>query len=478
MAMKYKASLKINTYPVLKRNYPLKWNDPFTGGRLFRLILVFAGCLCAASHSYAQKMDSTGNPQYLTLQECIDYSLKHQPALNQSLINIVIARTTNSINLSGWYPQVNATGSLTHYLQLPTSFVNNAGTITKQKTGVINTATPTLTVTQTIFSPTLLYAARSADLYVKQAEQITDSTKIFLVSIVSKSFYNLLLTLAQIDVLKEDTARLNKNLSDTYHQYIGGIVDETDYDEAAISLTNSLAQLKQATETVTPQYAVLKQVMGYPPQANFNVSFDTAQMMKDIAFDTTQLLQYEKRIEFQQLQTAKGLQHQVTAYYKNAFWPTVSAFYNYDYEFQSNQFSSLFSNAYPFSYIGLSFNIPVFTGFARTLNIKKSRLQEQLLDWDEVSLRSEIYSEYTSALANYKSNLFNLSAQQDNVVKSKRVYGIVQLQYQQGIVAYLNVITAESNLIQSEIGYYNALYTLLSSKIDLEKSMGFITVNR
>jgi outer membrane protein TolC len=446
---------------------------------LLRLILFFVVSLGAASHSYAQKTDTTSNPQYLTLQECIDYSLKHQPTLNQSLINVAIARTTNSINLSGWYPQVNAGGSLTHYLQLPTSFVaNSTGGVTKEKTGVINTATPTLTVTQTIFSPTLLYAARSADLYVKQAEQITDSTKIFLVSVVSKSFYNLLLTLAQIDVLKEDTARLNKNLSDTYHQYVGGIVDETDYDEAAISLTNSLVQLKQATESVTPQYAVLKQVMGFPPQQNFNVSFDTAKMMSDVGFDTTQLLQYEKRIEFQQLQTAKGLQHQVTAYYKNAFWPTVSAFYNYNYEFQSNQFSSLFSNAYPFSYIGLSVNVPVFTGFARTLNIRKSKMQEQLLDWDEVGLRSEIYSEYTSALANYKSNLYNLTALQDNVVKSKRVYGIVQLQYQQGIVAYLNVITAESNLIQSEIGYYNALYTLLSSKIDLEKSMGFITVNR
>jgi outer membrane protein, multidrug efflux system len=477
--MKYKALLKITAYPVLAWKYP--WSYPLMGGRPLRLILFVAVCLgAAASHSYAQKMDTASATQSLTLQECIDYSLKHQPLLNQSLINVAIARTTNSINLSGWYPQVNVSGTLTHYLQLPTSFIANStgGAVTKEKTGVINTATPAVSVTQTIFSPTLLYAARSADLFVKQAEQITDSTKIYLVSVVSKSFYNLLLTLAQIDVLKEDTARLNKNLSDTYHQYIGGIVDETDYDEAQISLTNSMASLKQATESVTPQYAVLKQVMGFPPQENFNVSFDTAQMMKDIAFDTTQLLQFEKRIEFQQLQTAKGLQHQVTAYYKNAFWPTVSAFYNYDYEFQSNQFSNLFSNAYPFSYIGLSLNIPVFTGFARVLNVRKSRLQEKLLDWDEVSLRSEIYSEYTSALGSYKSNLYNLTAQQDNVVKSKRVYGIVQLQYQQGIVAYLNVITAETNLIQSEIGYYNALYTLLSSKIDLEKSMGFITVNR
>ena len=64
---------------------------------------------------------------------------------------------------------------------------------------------------------------------------------------------------------------------------------------------------------------------------------------------------------------------------------------------------------------------------------------------------------------------------QNNVTMAKRVYFVVTLQYKQGIVAYLNVITAESNLIQSEIGYLNALFQLLSSKIDLEKAMGVIS---
>jgi len=43
-------------------------------------------------------------------------------------------------------------------------------------------------------------------------------------------------------------------------------------------------------------------------------------------------------------------------------------------------------------------------------------------------------------------------------------------------LAYLNVITAESNLISSEIGYQNALFQLLSSRVDLEKAMGVIVI--
>jgi outer membrane protein TolC len=435
---------------------------------IFFLFIIF---FSFSINAYSQNNSDTS--ESLTLAQCIDYALKHQPLLQQSLINIDITRSTNKISLAGWLPQAYVSGNFTHYLELPSAISDSTGGKVI-KTGITNTFVPALTVTQAIFSPTLMYASRSAPLYVQQAQQITDSTKIFLVSIVSKSFYNLLQTLEQIDVLKEDTARLNKNLSDTHYQYIAGTVDETDYDEAGISLNNSKAQLKQQTESIIPQYAMLKQVIGYPPLKQFNVSFDTLQMTRDIAFDTTQQLQFEKRIEFQQLQTAKSLQHQVTAYYRSAFLPTVSAVFNYTPEFESNTFPNLFGNVYPYSYVGLSVSLPLFTGFARLENVHKSKLQERLLDWDEVNLKSQIYIDYTSALANYRSNLYNYDIMKDNEEKAKRVYGIVELQYQQGIVAYLNVITAESNLISSEIGYVNALFQLLSSKIDLEKAMGVI----
>src|SRR6185295_7064191 len=112
-----------------------------------------------------------------------------------------------------------------------------------------------------------------------------------------------------------------------------------------------------------------------------------------------------------QLQTSKKIQGQLIDYYRHSWLPTVGAFFDYDYEFQNNTFGKLFSNAYPYSYVGLSVNMPIFTGFARTQSLKRAHLQGQLLDWSEVNLKSQIYSEYTSALANYKSNLFDLNSQ-------------------------------------------------------------------
>ena len=464
----------------------LKAETPLWIGHIqMRSKLIKALTLCLLGYcsvAKAQNVDTT-KTRALTIGQCIEYALQHQPGGKKARLGESIAKTTNDINLSGFLPQVNASGNLIHYFQQ--SSLGSNSTTTSTSTGTTttsgssgrntNTFSPQLSATQNIFNPALASAAKSAPLYLKAARQVSDSTKIGVVANTSKSFLNLLLTLEQINVLKEDTARLGKNVRDTYHQYKGGIVDETDYEEATISLNNSLAQLKQAKENIVPQYAQLKQIMGFPADSQFNVSFDTTEMIRHIGIDTTLQLQYEKRIEFQALATQKKLQHVQTDYYRLAFLPTVSAFFNYNYGYGSNSLSTLFNTGYPSSLIGLSLNIPIFTGFSRINNVKRSKLEEEVLQQDELELKSQIYTQYTTALANYKSNLYNLSQLQKNVNLAKRTYFVVTLQYKQGIIPYLNVITAESNLITSEINYINALFQVLSSKVDLEKSMGTIT---
>lgn len=445
------------------------------------LLLVFISTLSA--HAYCQtdtlsdnSTSDTAIPR-LSLQQCITYAAAHQPAVKQSYIDESIAHTNNAIAFSDWLPQVNGVANLQHYFQLPTAFIPINGVKQPIPSGVYNTSTPSINASQTIFNTDVLLATRAARLNTQFAQQSTANTKINMVSDVSKAFYDLLLTLQQINVLREDTARLNKNQQDTYHQYISGIVDKVDYKQASIALNNSLAQLKSANEGISAKYAALKQLMGYPQNKEFTVVYDTAQMLQEAYFDTTQALNYEKRIEYQQLETIRRLARETTAYYQLGFIPSLSVFYNYNEQYANDKFSDLYKEAYPNSLIGVNLSVPLFTGFRRLENIHKAHLQEVRNDWDVVNVKLQIYAEYKQALANYKSNYYNLAAQRENVKMAKEVYDIVHLQYREGIKTYLNVITAESDLINSEINYLNALFQLLSSKIDLEKAMGDISPN-
>jgi outer membrane protein TolC len=430
----------------------------------------------------AQNKNPADSVPFLNLDQCIVYALQHQPAIMQAATGTSIARKTNAINLSAWLPQVNLSAALTHYDQLPTSYstnpLNPTGPLLTEKVGANNTLIPQLSATETIFSPGVLFAAQNAHLLVQQARQSEDSTKINLVATVSTAFFNLLNNLEQLKVLKEDTARLGKNLKDTYHQYIGGIVDKTDYKEATITLNTSRAQLRQVKENIRPLYSALKLEMGFAPEKDFSVSFDTLQMVKQIAFDTTQQLQFEKRIEYQLLETSKGLQQKAINYYRTQYLPTLSAFYDFNAEYESNIYSNLFTQFYPYSFVGVSINLPIFAGGQRIESIQRAKMQMQQIELSEVNLKSGIYTQYASALANYKGNLYNLTLLKENVAMAKDVYNVVSLQYKQGIVPYLNVITAESDLISSEISYINALFQVLLSKVDLEKAMGNTQVKR
>ncbi len=448
--------------------------------RAFLSLLIL--CVSVA-YTYGQEKNATiksgiiegyGN-NALTLADCITFALKNQPAINQAGIGEDIAHTNNKIAFSSWLPQVSGAATLQHYFSLRTAFFNSNGTLTPFRSGVINNSVPQFNATQTIFNPDVLFALKASKLNTSNARLENKATKIAVKAEVTKAFYNLLLSLEQVNVYREDTARLSKNLSDAYHRYVSGINDKVDYKRASISLNNSRSRLNSAAGETQVRYAALKQLMGYPSDKTFTVRFDTAQLMQEIIADTNTTLRFEKRVEFQQLQTAKRLQHETTRYYRSSFLPSVSGYYNYVYEYQNNEFSDLYNQAYPYSFVGLQLNIPIFSGFRRLENIRKAKMQEQRTDWDEVNLKLAIYTEHTQALAGYKSNLYNLHIQAENTQMAREVYNIVKLQYSEGIKSYLDVIIAESDLQTAEINYLNALFSLLSSKIDLERAMGNIS---
>jgi outer membrane protein len=77
-------------------------------------------------------------------------------------------------------------------------------------------------------------------------------------------------------------------------------------------------------------------------------------------------------------------------------------------------------------------------------------------------------------LSSYKSNLANYLAQKENVELAKEVYDVIQLQYRNGVRTYLDVTIAESDLRTTRINYFNALYQVLASKMDVQRALGQI----
>ena len=405
-----------------------------------------------------------------TLENCVRYALKNQPLIKQSLIDENITNQEIKSKIADWYPQLNFNFNYQHNYKLQTSVIQGNAV----HFGVINTSSAQFSLNQTIFNRDVLLASSTAGDVRKQTQQSITENKINVVVNVSKAFYAALLAHNQIDLVNEDITRLKQSEKDTYNQYKSGVVDKTDYMRATVALNNATAEQKQDQEILKTSYAYLKEQMGYPVNEKLLLNYDTTKMKEDIFIDTTNTINFNNRIEFQLLKTEKRIQEADLDYYKWSFIPSLTAFGEYNFNFFNDKLSQLYKQDYPTSYVGLQLSFPIFEGGKRFHEIEQAKLELERYNYNFESLKNSINTEYEQALSSYKSNLVNFLTQKNNLSLAKEVYNTIELQYKSGVKAYLDVITAETDLRSTQVNYINALYQVLSSKLDLQKALGKI----
>ncbi len=411
----------------------------------------------------------------VTLKQCVDFALRNQPAVKQASIDQEINEKNIRIGLADWLPQVSSSDEYQHYFK--GSPLVPSGNSSSAPTGAISEFSSLgLQAGQVIYNNDVLQAAKAAKYSRLYYKQNTLSSQINVVSDVSKAFFDVLLSQKQLDILNEDIIRLQRSLKDAYNRYQAGVVDKTDYKQATIALNNSIATRKQTAEAINSKLAYLKQIMGISSSHNLTLSYDSTRYEQEASIDTLQKLDVNNRIEYRLLATQKNLQNVNVSYYKWGFLPSLSAQGVYNLYYLSNRFSDLYNQSFPNAYVGLTLDLPIFQGNKRLQNLSKARLQVDRTDLDIENSANTINTEYVQALADYKSNYTNWQLIKQNVDLAKDVYKVVSLQYREGIKTYLDVIVAQSDLRTAELNYYNALFNLLSSKIDLEKSLGTLNV--
>ena len=405
-----------------------------------------------------------------TLQNVVGYAIKHQPLVQQAQIDETITGNTIKSKLADWFPQVNFNYSLQHNFQVQTSIIGG----NPVQLGVSNTSVAQFTASQFLFNRDALLALQSKGDVLTQAKQTTESRKIDLAVSVSKAFYDVIATTQQIKVATENINRLEKSLNNAFQQYKAGLVDKTDYKRATITLNNTKALKQSNEELMKAKVEYLKYLMGYPVTVPLALVYDSLQMEKEIAIDTVQKANFNNRIEYRLLETQKKLQEANVKYNKWAFLPNASLNGAYNLNYLNNDFGKLYSNNFPASFAAVTLSFPIFQGGKRKYNIANAQWQLKRTELDIESLKNNVNAQYASAIASYKSNLANYTALKENVALAQEVYDVLNLQYRNGVKTYIEVIAAETDLRTSQINYYNALYQVLASKIDVQKASGQI----
>lgn len=437
----------------------------------FQHFKVFVLLIATISFQTAQAQ-SEGDSllQTATIDNVVAYALDHQPQVKQAQVDEEITNKVIKGKLADWYPQINFSYNYQRFIDLQTAVFD--GRVIPL--GVKNTSSAQINATQNLFNRDALLASSTASKVRILAGQNTARSKIDVVVDVTKAFYDVLATAQQVKVTDESIRRLETNLHSAYSRYTSGVADKTDYKRATILLGNAKAERKANSEALIFKKTYLKTLMGYPLDRELPIEYDTLQMEQEVFLDTLQKINYSEHIDYKILYTQRELQQANVKYSYWAFLPSLNAFGSYILNYQNDNFGELYDERYPYSYVGATLAFPIFQGGKRTAKVQEEKWRRKRIDWQLTDLQNNIGTEYARALATYKSNLETLNTQRENVTLAEEVYQVINLQYENGLRAYLDVTVAEAELRTTRINYFNALYQVLASKMDVQRALGQI----
>jgi outer membrane protein len=448
-----------------------------------------------AINSYAQQAprDSVYN---LSLQDCINYAYEHQDSVINAKLDIKSAEYKVKETIGSGLPQINGSVSFQDYLRTPTAVgpqfrkdppdpanpfdaANIATNLPVQKFpfgAVKYNNTFGLSASQLLFSGTYIVGLQAVKTFKELSQRSLIRTKIETNVAVTKAYYQVLVSNEQVKLLDANISQLKQQLDQTTQQNKQGFVEKIDVDRLSVQYNNLVTNRENTVRSITLNYQMLKFQMGMSiyQQISLTDKLDDIKLDDQLAQNVLDTSFYHNRIEYSLLETNIKL-NQLDAKSKKAeFLPTFSANGGYAQVFQENHFRYLYDHSYPNSYVGLSLNIPIFSGGQRINQLRQLEINVQKAQNNLYDAKNALSLQASNANITYINGLQSLNNQKKSRELAQEVLHVAQVKYQQGVGSSLEVTQAETDFESADNQYIQALYNVLISKVDLDKAYGRI----
>ena len=139
---------------------------------------------------------------------------------------------------------------------------------------------------------------------------------------------------------------------------------------------------------------------------------------------------------------------------------------------QALQFSNLGSWSARQYALGPSLTLPLFEGgrLRGTVELRKAQQQEAAIDYQQTVLQA--WHEVANALIAYSAEQERLQRLRRAEQQNEEALRIVTERYRSGIIPYLDVLTAQRTLLQSQLDAAQSLPTVQTDLIQLYKALG------
>lgn len=348
------------------------------------------------------------------------------------------------------------------------------------RAGMQYSTSVTAQATQQLFNKSVFTGIKAAKVSEDFYRQNIERTEEEVISQVARLFYQSSSLKAQRLVLESTLEQTQKNLRITTDRFEAGLARKVDVDRLKVSVTNLQTQLRSIDDSYSNLLNQLKLVAGLDVETEIEVSEpvleDNSSYLIDPALASAELT-WENKIEYKQLSTQLSLYDLERKNFSSGYYPTLSAFANYTYTGQSNDFV-LSGNANPLWFdvasIGLRLSIPVFDGLAKSSRVQQSKIHRIKTERDMKFTEQQANMEFQNAMKTYQTSYENYVAQKENVALANSVYDVTLQNYNEGVSPLTDLLQAESSRIQAQSQLIESLLGVKQAEVALLKAKGEI----
>ena len=313
---------------------------------------------------------------------------------------------------------------------------------------------------------------KSAKKLLKGVEYQAAASEIAIVSLVGSIYYNIVKLDKVIELqqkITDDRAEIYRLMNLSYKEGIASAQDAIQAEKASVMAQNDLIEYKKARTNALNALAVL---IGDSPnniEEYKRTSFDKLssefnipnEISSDVIVNRPDYKSLESQLE------AAGLDVRIA---KKEFLPTIDILGAVAFLATSQASVMNWKNAV--SFLGGSANLPLFTGFLKTANLKlnKNKYSQTLEQYQKTNLAAiqevndSLYN-YKSDNEKYKNNLKALSAQNKD-------FKLASSKYREGVISKLDLLQQRESLLYMEQLAANSKMGCYIDKIELYKATG------
>jgi outer membrane protein TolC len=300
------------------------------------------------------------------------------------------------------------------------------------------------------------------------------ASRIDLINQVKKAYFSLLLAQDSYNVLKLTYETDSLNLVNIKNRYNQGIVAEYDVVTAEVRLKSLIPNILQAENMRKIAELQLNMLMGIdgdlPLKVTGSLDEYEATISNIIIPADTSLLQNSdiKQFDLQAQQAKNAYEIQ-----KLQYAPSLVTSFNWTYMSQNNDFRFSDYRWDPYSTIGITLQIPLFSGGQRYHNVKQSEIQLHQLGEQRKNLERSLKLSIKNNFDLINKNIEQVIASQSSVELARRGHEITLKRYETGMGTIVDVNAAALAVLNAELQNRNAIYDYLAAKADLEKVIGY-----